>query len=103
MHHPPYALTAQLPTQCLTVAQLRRAHPLLRFQTIRGNLNTRLAKVDNADDYDALILARAGIDRMGWQDRVDEMLDSDVCLYAVGQVWGCDWTCNSGETCWLEG
>lgn len=70
----------------ISMAQLRRAHPLLRFQTIRGNLNTRLSKVDNADDYDALILARAGIDRMGWQDRVDEMLDSDVCLYAVGQV-----------------
>ena len=56
---------------------------------MRGNLNTRLAKLDNGEEYDALILARAGIERMGWQDRLDETLGGDVCLYAVGQV--CVW------------
>ena len=67
-------------------AQLRRAYPSLEFRNVRGNLNTRLAKLDNGEEYDALILARAGIERMGWQDRLDETLGGDVCLYAVGQV-----------------
>jgi hydroxymethylbilane synthase len=58
------------------------------FKSIRGNLNTRLGKLDGAADeqYDALILAKAGTDRMHWQDRVDEVLTGDTCLYAVGQV-----------------
>lgn len=69
--------------------QLRRAFPHLEFKSVRGNLNTRLAKLDGTigdERYDALILARAGIDRMGWEDRVDEMLEGNICLYAVGQV-----------------
>ncbi|KAJ2394280.1 hypothetical protein GGI23_004749, partial [Coemansia sp. RSA 2559] len=66
------------------VAQLRRLYPQLRFMDIRGNLNTRMAKLD-ADDspYAALVLAAAGMKRLGEQDRITHMLDS--VLYAVGQ------------------
>ncbi|KNC81777.1 porphobilinogen deaminase [Sphaeroforma arctica JP610] len=71
------------------IAQLKRAHPHLTFKDIRGNLNTRLRKLDEPEEgapvYDAIVLARAGIDRLGWQERVSEMLTSESCLYAVGQ------------------
>ncbi len=73
-------------------AQLKRNFPKLAFQSVRGNLNTRLKKLDEgcgeAGDglkYDALVLATAGLVRMGWQERLDEELDSSACMYAVGQ------------------
>ena len=67
-------------------AQLRSAYPDLVFQDVRGNLNTRLRKLDAEDGvYSALILAVAGVVRMGWSERISEYLDSDVCLHAVGQ------------------
>ena len=69
-------------------AQLRRNFPGLTFQSVRGNLNTRLKKLDEGIDgnrYDALVLATAGLVRMGWQERLDQELDSSVCMYAVGQ------------------
>ena len=40
----------------------------------RGNLNTRLKKLDDDDKYDAIILAEAGLDRMGWQNRISQVL-----------------------------
>ena len=69
------------------VAQLKRHYPQFRYKSIRGNLNTRLAKLDSADsqEYDGIILATAGIERMGWVDRITQELDSDKCMYAVGQ------------------
>lgn len=71
------------------VAQLKRNFPTLQFQSVRGNLNTRLRKLDNGGDggveYDALVLATAGLERMGWQDRISQELDSTACMYAVGQ------------------
>ena len=78
------------------IAQLKRLYPHLHFQDIRGNLNTRLAKLDGGD-YDALILAYAGVHRLGWTDRIVEVLPcheselgidgygDQLCYYAVGQ------------------
>jgi len=69
-------------------AQLSRKYPHLKFSSIRGNLNTRLRKLDAGDLYDAIILAEAGLVRLGWKDRISFLLDSrtdDSCLYAVGQ------------------
>lgn len=67
-------------------AQLKAKHPGLEFQDVRGNLNTRLRKLDDEEGkYSALILAAAGITRMGWSDRISEFLESDSCMHAVGQ------------------
>ncbi|XP_072049410.1 porphobilinogen deaminase-like [Amphiura filiformis] len=67
------------------VAQLKRKYPHLQFQDIRGNLNTRLRKLDEADTYSAIILAVAGLKRMGWGDRISQILTPDISLYAVSQ------------------
>ncbi|KAJ8368240.1 hypothetical protein SKAU_G00082680 [Synaphobranchus kaupii] len=66
-------------------AQLKRRFPHLEFKDIRGNLNTRLKKLDEKDDYAAIILATAGLRRMGWDSRVSQILDPEDCMYAVGQ------------------
>ena len=61
-------------------------HFLLEFQDIRGNLNTRFRKLDAEDGpYSAIILAAAGVKRLGWEDRISSYLPQDVCLHAVGQ------------------
>ncbi|XP_031559795.1 porphobilinogen deaminase-like isoform X2 [Actinia tenebrosa] len=67
------------------IAQLTRKFPHLKFENVRGNLNTRLRKLDENGLYDALILAKAGLDRLGWKDRIDQVITPDECLYAVGQ------------------
>ena len=67
------------------IAQLKRTFPHLVFKSVRGNLNTRLRKLDTSGEYDALILATAGIIRMGWKERISEELDPNLCMYAVGQ------------------
>jgi len=66
------------------VAQLKRKYPSLVFQSVRGNLNTRLRKLQEEGLYDAIILAKAGIDRMGWGDKCGQILDKEIS-YAVGQ------------------
>ncbi|APB33521.1 porphobilinogen deaminase [Gloeomargarita lithophora Alchichica-D10] len=66
------------------LAQLRYHFPHLAFKDIRGNLNTRLRKLD-AGEYDGLILAVAGLRRLGWGERVSEVLEPEISLYAVGQ------------------
>jgi len=67
-------------------AQLRQKHPGLVFNDVRGNLNTRFRKLDDKDGkYAGLILAAAGVSRMGWADRITEHLSPDCCLHAVGQ------------------
>jgi hydroxymethylbilane synthase len=66
------------------LAQLRHAFPHLHFKDVRGNLNTRLAKLDRGE-YDGLILAVAGLKRLGQEQRIHEVLDPSVSLYAVGQ------------------
>ncbi|KIM32708.1 hypothetical protein M408DRAFT_20071 [Serendipita vermifera MAFF 305830] len=69
------------------VALLKRSFPRLAFQDVRGNLNTRLAKLD-ADDgpYTALILAAAGLQRLGFGDRITSLIDPPILYPAVGQA-----------------
>jgi hydroxymethylbilane synthase len=66
------------------LAQLRHKFPHLTFKDVRGNLNTRLAKLD-AGEYDALILAAAGLQRLGMGDRIHQVIPKEVSLHAVGQ------------------
>ena len=65
-------------------AQLRALRPDVEVLDLRGNLNTRLAKLD-AGEYDAILLAAAGVLRLGWEDRISARLEPDVWLPAVGQ------------------
>ena len=66
------------------VAQLRRAWPRAQFRLVRGNVGTRLRKLD-AGDCDLLVLAVAGLERLGLAHRISMPLDPDVCLPAPGQ------------------
>ncbi|WAR04355.1 HEM3-like protein [Mya arenaria] len=66
-------------------AQLARRFPTFKFENIRGNLNTRLKKLDEDNKYDAIILAEAGLVRMGWNDRIAQVLTPSECMYAVSQ------------------
>lgn len=65
-------------------AQLHHKRTDLQVVDLRGNLNTRLARLD-AGDYDAIILAAAGVLRLGWKDRISSYLDTHEWLPAVGQ------------------
>lgn len=65
-------------------AMVRRLRPDLRVGLLRGNVNTRLAKLA-AGEYDATLLAMAGLNRLGLADRVTAVLDVDRFLPAVGQ------------------
>ena len=65
-------------------AQLKHVRGDLRFEAIRGNVGTRLDKLD-AGEYDALVLASAGLARLGLAGRVTEYLDIEVSLPAAGQ------------------
>ncbi len=66
------------------LAQLRHHYPHLRFKDVRGNVITRLEKLD-AGEYDCLILAAAGLGRLGLADRIHELIDPAISLHAVGQ------------------
>jgi hydroxymethylbilane synthase len=66
------------------IAQLRRIRPDLDLQSIRGNVDTRIGKVEKGD-YDAIVLAAAGLRRLGWGDIISETFRADVMLPAVGQ------------------
>ncbi|MBH8551758.1 hydroxymethylbilane synthase [Nostocaceae cyanobacterium CENA357] len=66
------------------LAQLRNLFPHFTFKDVRGNLNTRMNKLD-AGEYDALILATAGLQRLGMGDRIHQILPKEVSLHAVGQ------------------
>ena len=68
----------------LRSAQLRRVRPLLRSEPIRGNVDTRIEKVEKGD-YDAAILAEAGLARLGLIDRMAERLSLDDFMPAPGQ------------------
>jgi len=65
-------------------AQLREKRPDLKIQWLRGNVQTRLGKLDNGD-YDAIILASAGLIRLELEERIAEELDTDFSLPAGGQ------------------
>jgi hydroxymethylbilane synthase len=66
------------------LAQLRHHYPHLTFKDVRGNVNTRLAKLD-AGEYDGIILAVAGLERLGLGDRVHQVIPAEISLHAVGQ------------------
>lgn len=72
--------TSSLRRQC----QIRAKFPQLNIKDLRGNVNTRLGKLDNGD-YDAIILASAGLLRLGMEDRIASRLPADLCLPAGGQ------------------
>lgn len=66
-------------------SQILASRPDLKIQWIRGNIDTRLKKLKE-EDFDAIVLAAAGLKRMGWsEDIVTEYLEPEVCLPAVGQ------------------
>jgi hydroxymethylbilane synthase len=65
-------------------AQLRALRPDLEVESIRGNLDTRLRKLDEGK-YDAIVLASAGLRRLGWENRIAELLDPEAMCPAVGQ------------------
>jgi hydroxymethylbilane synthase len=65
-------------------AQLRSVRPDLEIENIRGNVDTRLRKLDE-QQYDAIVLASAGLRRLGWENRITELLDPSVMCPAVGQ------------------
>ena len=66
------------------IAQLRRFLPGARFEPIRGNLDTRLRKLDRGD-HEVLVLAAAGMRRLGFTERISATLPFDTCLPAPGQ------------------
>jgi hydroxymethylbilane synthase len=72
--------TSSLRRQC----QIKELYPNAEILTLRGNVNTRLAKLD-AGDYDAIILASAGLKRLGMAERITQRLDTKVSLPAIGQ------------------
>ncbi|KAF3428131.1 hypothetical protein E2986_06251 [Frieseomelitta varia] len=67
-------------------AQLARNMPHLKVENIRGNLNTRLRKLDDENGpFAAIILAAAGLKRLNWENRISQLLEPEEALYAVGQ------------------
>lgn len=65
-------------------AQLLQTRPDLSISMLRGNLDTRLRKLREGH-FDAIVLAAAGLHRLGWQKEITEYLSPDVCLPAIGQ------------------
>ncbi|HIX42806.1 MAG TPA: hydroxymethylbilane synthase, partial [Candidatus Kurthia intestinigallinarum] len=66
-------------------SQLLKARPDLKIKWIRGNVDTRLQKLET-EEYDAIILAASGLNRLGWSnDVVTEYLEPEICLPAVAQ------------------
>jgi hydroxymethylbilane synthase len=65
-------------------AQLLHLRPDLDIRELRGNIDTRLRKVGDGQ-YDAIVLAKAGLDRLGWSDRISEIFSPEVFMPAVGQ------------------
>lgn len=65
-------------------AQLLHYRPDLSIMGLRGNLDTRIRKL-HSEGLDAIVLAAAGIKRLGWMDRITEFLPPEVCLPAIGQ------------------
>jgi hydroxymethylbilane synthase len=67
-------------------AQLKRHFPHLIFESVRGNLQTRLRKLDDPETpFKCIILATAGLVRMGLEHRITQRLDSSIMFHAVGQ------------------
>lgn len=63
---------------------MKQKYPNLVIEDIRGNLNTRLRKLEE-EEFDAIILAKAGVVRLGWEDKIDQVLDKAVYQYPPAQ------------------
>lgn len=66
------------------IAQIKAKRPDLVIKDLRGNLNTRMARLDDGE-FDAIILAAAGLTRLGWKDRIRSVIPTSFSLPAVGQ------------------
>ena len=66
------------------LAQLRNKYPHLNFKDIRGNVITRIEKLD-AGEFDCIILAAAGLKRLGFESRIHQIIPNEISLHAVGQ------------------
>lgn len=66
-------------------AQLKHARPDLNFVAIRGNVDTRVKKLET-ENLDGIILAAAGLKRLGLEDRIADFIDPEICLPAPGQA-----------------
>lgn len=66
------------------VAQMRMLAPFVKVEPIRGNVDTRLRKLDDGQ-YDAILLAAAGLHRLGWENRIAEYMNPEQMCPAVGQ------------------
>ena len=66
------------------LAQLRNKFPHLNFKDVRGNVITRIEKLDSGE-YDCIILAAAGLKRLGFESRIHQIIPSEISLHAVGQ------------------
>ena len=76
---------ARLGTSSLRrAAQMRHVRPDLDVRELRGNVDTRLRKVESGE-YDAILLAKAGLDRLGLSGRIAETLEPEILMPAVGQ------------------
>ncbi|CAM4127496.1 hydroxymethylbilane synthase [Paenibacillus alkaliterrae] len=65
-------------------SQLKHERPDLQLESIRGNIDSRIRKLET-EGFDAIVLASAGMTRMGWTDRISAYLPVEICLPAVGQ------------------
>lgn len=64
--------------------QLLATYPELKINWLRGNIQTRMAKLD-AGEYDAILLATSGLERMGYQERIQQDIPAEILLPACGQ------------------
>ena len=87
-----YASLAAMPARSIVgtsslrrAAVLKRAYPTLKYEPVRGNVNTRLAKLDSGE-FDAIILAAAGLIRLGMTDRITMCIPIEESLPAPGQA-----------------
>ncbi|CAH01730.1 hydroxymethylbilane synthase [Kluyveromyces lactis] len=89
----PYSSLSELPDGSVVgtssvrrSAQLKRKFPNLKFESIRGNIQTRLAKLDDPETpYKCIVLASAGLMRSGLDSRITQRFNADTMCYAVGQ------------------
>lgn len=91
--HSIYKSMDELPNNCVVgtssvrrSAQLKRRYPNLIFESVRGNIHTRLDKLDDPNSrYTCIVLATAGLMRMGLESRITQRFDSSIMYHAVGQ------------------
>lgn len=76
---------------------VKNAYPNIEIKLLRGNINTRIAKLE-AGEYDAIILAAAGLQRMGFDDRITRIIEPETMLPAVAQgALGIEGRCNDDK------